>query len=110
MLTFTIDTTFVCVGSDHNVKRSRKKLATSEPPISSMFSACITYANTQQSIIHILFQSLDKTEILSPIQNKHKHVCCIGKMCISHTANTATGTGTTTYRGSLGLLLYIYIN
>ena len=31
-------------------------------------------------------------------------------MCISHTANTATGTGTTTYRGSLGLLLYININ
>ena len=38
MLTFTIDTTFVCVGSDHNVKRSHKKLATSAPPISSMFS------------------------------------------------------------------------
>ena len=44
---------------------------------------------------------------LSHPRKAHKHVCCIGKPGISQ---TATGTGTTTYRGSLGLLLYIYIN
>ena len=35
---FTIYTMCVCIGSDHNVKRSHKKLATAAPPISSMFS------------------------------------------------------------------------
>ena len=52
------------VGSDHNVKRSHKKLATSAPPISSMFSILTMPVYTMTDNISVSDESPTLPELL----------------------------------------------